>query len=174
MGVEMNLKKYLKHLNNEFDESVGGFAIDSFSTKKKVLSVPYPTNESIDDYDNQKTKRIMIDLDGVIHQYEGFKDGTLYGNIFDGAKEAIDYLRNNGYEVIIFTSRLSKKLNDNTENQKVMIKKWLNKNKIKVDDITSEKLAADLYMDDRAIHFKGDWNNTLDEIKLRLDEGMNK
>jgi len=170
----MNLKRYLEHLN-DVDESVGGFAIDSFPTKakNKVLSVPYPTNESIDEYDNQKTKRIMIDLDGVIHQYEGFKDGTLYGNIFDGAKEVIDYLRNNGYEIIIFTSRLSKNLND-VENQKVMIKKWLNKNKVMIDGMTSEKLAADLYIDDRAIHFKGDWNDTLHEIKLRLEDNLNK
>lgn len=162
----MNIKEYLEDLNTE---DACGFAIDSFP-EKKVLRVAYP-NENIEEYDNLKTKRIMIDLDGVIHDYnEGFKDGTLYGKVIKGTKEAIQELRNNGYLVIIFTARLSVKSHgiDAVKKQRIRIKKWLQKNGIEVDGLTSEKLPADVYIDDRAIEFTGNWKDTLNKVNLRL------
>ncbi len=166
----MPIKRYLEFLSKE---DVGGFAIDSFPTKakKNVLSVAYP-NETIEEPES-KRKRIMIDLDGVIHKYsKGFKDGTIYDSPINGAKEAIDELRNNDYEVILFTARLSPTSNghDEVNKQRIMIKKWLKKYRIKVDGLTSEKLQAELYVDDRGVHFNGDWNKTLNEIKLRLNK----
>lgn len=171
----MLIEKYLKHLNNE---DACGFTIDSFPTKanKRPLPVPYP-NEVIEEAYDVNTKRIMIDLDGVIHDYsEGFKDGTIYGSVLNGAKEAIQELKNSGYEIIIFTSRLSNSINgeEEADKQKIRIKKWLSKNGIEVDGMTSEKLPAEVYVDDRAVHFNGNWSKALSEIKLRLDDDQNK
>lgn len=168
------LKQYLEWLNHEDEEleSVGGFAIDSFPTKasKKPLTVVYP--ESVD-VDNVNTKRVMIDFDGTIHKYsEGWKDGTVYDEPIPGAKQFIDQLKNNDFEVVVFTSRLSvSSLGQDVANeQKEMIEDWLDEYDIVVDGVTAEKLPAVAYVDDRAVEFGGSWNSELlSRIKSRVD-----
>ena len=169
------LNKYLKWLNEESEpesESVGGFAIDSFPTKanKKPLSVVYPESVNVD---NINTKRIMIDFDGTIHKYsKGWKDGTVYDEPIPGAKQFIEQLKNNDFEVVVFTSRLSVSSNgqDVANEQKEMIEKWLNDYDIVVDGVTAEKLPALVYVDDRAVEFDGSWNSELlSRIKKRVD-----
>ena len=168
------LKQYLEWLNHEDEEleAVGGFAIDSFPTKasKKPLTVVYP--ESVD-LDNVNAKRIMIDFDGTIHKYsKGWKDGTVYDEPISGAKQFIDQLKDDGFEVIIFTARLSEITHgkEGVKKQKQMIKNWLKKYGIKIDGITAEKIPATAYIDDLAIEFDGVWNSELlDRIKSRVD-----
>jgi hypothetical protein len=167
------LKQYLEWLNHEDEEleAVGGFAIDSFPTKasKKPLTVIYP--ESVD-LDNVNSKRIMIDFDGTIHKYsKGWKDGTVYDEPISGAKQFIDQLKDDGFEVVVFTSRLSvSSLGQEVVNeQKEMIEMWLKKYGIKIDGITAEKIPATAYIDDLAIEFDG-WNHELiSKIKSRVD-----
>jgi hypothetical protein len=167
------LKQYLEWLNHEDEEleAVGGFAIDSFPTKasKKPLTVIYP--ESVD-LDNVNSKRIMIDFDGTIHKYsKGWKDGTVYDEPISGAKQFIDQLKDDGFEVVVFTSRLSvSSLGQEVVNeQKEMIEMWLKKYGIEVDGVTAEKIPATAYIDDLAIEFDG-WNHELiSKIKSRVD-----
>jgi FMN phosphatase YigB (HAD superfamily) len=147
------------------------FAIDSFPTpkKRKILRTIYPENK-----DERMKKRAMIDLDGTIHKYsKGYADGTIYDDPFEGAKEVIDYLKNNGYEIVIFTTRASKQnaneLGGNHLDQIKKIEEWLKKNNIYFDKITAEKLAADFYIDDKAINISnGDWKVVLNVIKKRI------
>jgi len=158
-----------RKLKND-NESVGGFAIDSFpSTKKRqIIRTVYPESniESL-------PKRAMIDLDGTIHKYsQGYKDGSIYDSPFDGAKEVIDWLKSNGYEIVIFTTRASKanadELGGDYKEQIRQIIKWLKKNDIYFDKITAEKLAAQFYIDDKAIHISnGNWKTVLNVIKKR-------
>lgn len=176
----MNLNNYMEQLfeEDEIDESVGGFAIDSFPTKanKKPLSVVYPESVDLDNYDIDG-KRILIDFDQVIHKYSvGWIDDIIYDEPIPGVKQIINRLRKMGYEVIIFTSRLSEiaQGKEGIIKQKKMIEDWLKKYDIEVDGITGEKIPASLYIDDRCYHFKGKWSEKVfDEIKDRLDE-MNK
>ncbi len=155
------------------NESVGGFAIDSFpSTKKKkkreIIRTIYPESKK-----EKLPKRAMIDLDGTIHAYsQGYKDGEIYDIPFNGAKEVIDWLKRNGYEIVIFTTRASKanaeELGGDFKEQIKKIAKWLKQNNIYFDKITAEKLAAQFYIDDKAIHIsKGNWNSVLNVIKKR-------
>lgn len=191
----MITKEYLDWLNEDTEnESVGGFAIDSFPTKanKRPLPVIYP-GESIhpdelkhieEDIDADTNfdideKRILIDFDQVIHKYSvGWIEHIIYDEPIPGAKEAIQELRDLGFKVIIFTSRLSETTQGiNTENdvneQRKMIEEWLDKYDIEVDGITAEKLPATLYIDDRAYCFTGKWNSkTMSEIKQKLDENL--
>ena len=163
MKVEkMIVDKYLESIQS--DESV--FPIDSFPEKKKkreIVRTVYPENEDL-----IKKKRIMVDLDGTIHAYEkGWNNGKL-GSVIKGAKEAIDELHNKGFEIIIFTTRASSEiLHKKISKDKMVsdIEKWLDKNDIYYDDITSEKIEAVMYIDDRAIRFNGDWIETMKEVK---------
>ena len=161
----MILEKYLNWLdeNDDLEESI--FPIDSPQLSKKPLVIPEKIEEPID------PKRIMIDFDATIHKYsEGYKDGSIYDVPFDGIKEYISKLKKEGYEIFILTSRLSKSFNgEKVIEQKRMIQEWLDKYGIKVDGITSEKLPAILYIDDRGIFFKGKWDqNMINDIDLRL------
>jgi len=154
------------------EESVGSFAIDSFpKTKKKrqIIRTIYPeaANEKM-------PKRAMIDLDGTIHKYSrGFGDGSIYDDIFNGAKEVIDWLKKQGFEIVIFTTRASKANAEehgaDLDDQINKISQWLKDKGVYFDRITGEKLSAEFYIDDRAIHIEdGDWNTVLNIIKKRI------
>jgi len=156
------------------DESVGSFAIDSFpktkrKKKRQIIRTIYP--ESV----NEKIpRRAMIDLDGTIHKYsKGFGDGSIYDDAFDGAKEVINWLKRQGFEIVIFTTRASKtSAKEYGQDHKDQIKKvsqWLKDNNIYFDRITAEKLAAEFYIDDKNIHIEdGDWDTVLNIIKKRI------
>jgi len=148
------------------------FAMDSFPTKRKkrkIIRTIYPESK-----DENIPKRAMIDLDGTIHKYsKGYRDGTIYDDAFDGAKKVIEWLKRNGFEIVIFTTRASKENSKELGgDHKEQIKKvaiWLKKYDIYFDKITAEKLPADFYIDDKAIHISnGNWNTVLNVIKKRI------
>lgn len=116
----------------------------------------YPDSRYMKTVDSCSENRIFIDLDETIHKYsEGYKDGTVYDDPFEGAREMIKRLRDEGYKVILFTARLSQ---EGGEHQEELIKQWLAENHIEVDGMTADKLPALAYIDDRAIDFKGKWD----------------
>lgn len=170
------MKKTNTMIHND-QESVGGFAIDSFPTtprrkrkkKKHIIRTVYPESKQ-----EQMPKRAMVDLDGTIHRYsKGYRDGTIYDSAFDGAKEVIDWLKDKGYEIVIFTTRASKGNADEQggdhNDQIKKVSKWLKDKDIYFDKITADKLAADFYIDDKAIHIPdGDWKTVLNVIKKRV------
>ncbi|MHA1816066.1 MAG: hypothetical protein ACTSX1_08680 [Candidatus Heimdallarchaeaceae archaeon] len=156
------------------EEAVGGFAIDSFpSTKRKkkrqILRTVYPESK-----EEHLPKRAMIDLDKTIHKYsKGYKAGEIYDDAFNGAKAVINWLMKKGYEIVIFTTRASKQNADETggdhKDQIKKVGKWLRDKDIYFDRITAEKLAADFYIDDKAISISnGDWKAVLNVIKKRI------
>lgn len=164
----------LKNNRLEDNESVGGFAIDSFPVikkkkKRQIIRTLYPENKN-----ESLPRRAMIDLDGTIHKYsKGYGDGSIYDDPFDGARDVINWLKRNNFEIVIFTTRASKEHSQNMgidhENQLNSIKNWLEKNNIYYDRITSDKLPADFYIDDKAIHIpNGDWKVVLNVIKKRI------
>ena len=183
VSLEQNIKLIAGSVMNYIDkilervkdnEAVGAFAIDSFpkskrKKKRQIIRTVYPENKN-----EQIPRRAMIDLDGTIHKYsDGYKDGTIYDNAFDGAKEVINWLRRKGYEIVIFTTRASEQnadeLRGDHKDQIKKIGKWLKDKGIYFDRITAEKLAADFYIDDKAISiYNGDWKAVLKVIKKRI------
>jgi len=154
------------------DESL--FPVDSPSYEKKkkkrqIIRTIYPESKDV-----KMPKRAMIDLDGTIHRYsKGFQDGEIYDDAYVGAKEVIDFLKRNGYEIVIFTTRASKEAgkesNTDYKDQINQVADWLDNQGIEYDKITGEKLAADFYIDDKAIPIKGgNWDMVLKVIKKRM------
>src|SRR5215213_5428105 len=80
------------------------------------------------------------------------------------AKEAINILREKGHKVVIHSC-----------NGVEWIKKVLDNNDIRYDYIwgesghESKKLLADLYVDDKGYHYKGDWKTEVDEVLKRVE-----
>ena len=101
-------------------------------------------------------KTVLIDFDGTIRPF-----GLLYGNEppFPGVPEAIQSLKKAGYRVVIFTSRFSKAWHfsegwgtrEATKVQRDYITKFCKRNKIPFDDITADKLPAEVIFDDKAV-----------------------
>jgi len=101
-------------------------------------------------------KKILIDLDGVLNEYgkEPF-DENFIPKIKNGAVEFIKEVSEIG-ELYLFTTR-----------NLLLSSKWLLENNLDkyFKDVTNVKLPSFLYIDDRCICFKGEYKQTLEEIK---------
>ena len=143
--------------------------------KKQILRVAYPNEAAVK---TSRVMRAMIDLDRTIHKYsKSWQDGSLYDDPVPGAKQVIDWLKSKGYEIVIFTTRASaenaKDHGQDVTDQIQGVENWLSNNKIYYDRVTAEKLNADFYIDDKAIHIKdGNWLEVLKEIKFRISHNL--
>lgn len=176
----MNLEPILDKIQT--DESMAAattssgnaFGMDSFpeikkKKKKSVLRTVYPEMLVL-----FHEKRALIDLDKTIHKYsKGYADGTIYDDPFDRAKEVIDWLKKNGYEIVIFTTRASPsnaaEMGGDEKEQIAKVQSWLKHHNIYFDSITADKISADFYIDDKAIPIhNGNWDAVLKVIKRRM------
>jgi hypothetical protein len=96
---------------------------------------------------------ICLDFDGVFNNYKGY-DGDNLGTPRPNIKKFLQVLHKDFYVVVFSARRYS------------MIIKWLNDNGLwdYVDNVTSYKLPAICYVDDRGITFNGDYEETLKQI----------
>jgi hypothetical protein len=111
-----------------------------------------------------KKKTVCIDFDGCIAQCTDTFQEDVFGEPVEGAKEAMEVLRSHGYILIIFTTRSATDA----------LKAWLKEHKIPYDAINENpsqpaganpgKPIADVYIDDRAVTFRGDWSWTIREV----------
>ena len=112
-------------------------------------------------------KVIAIDFDGCIASYiHGWQGKNVFGKIINGCVEALNNFKNKGYKIIIFTSRLK---TDELEY-------YLKGSNIPFDAINENpwheykqhgdkrKVIADIYIDDRAITFKGNWEEIIKSV----------
>lgn len=79
------------------------------------------------------------------------------GQPIGGAREALELLKSQGHEIIIFPVWA-----DNQQRRKAIVD-WLNYFHIPFDDITSVKPDVDFYIDNNAVRFTS-WASTLDFI----------
>lgn len=115
--------------------------------------------------------KIAIDFDGVLHGYsKGYQDGEIYDPPVPGAAEAMKKMKEQGHYLYIFTTRTNKifkKKGDGKDEkyQENQIKEWMAKYDIPYDKIwTFGKPMADLFIDDRAINFAGNWDDTVETV----------
>lgn len=101
-------------------------------------------------------KTILVDLDGVLNDYNGNYSEYKIPDMKKGAKEFLEKLARD-YNIEIFTVR-----------NKLQTVKWLQKNKIDylIKDVTNVKNPyASIIIDDRALNFSGDYSVLLEKVK---------
>jgi hydroxymethylpyrimidine pyrophosphatase-like HAD family hydrolase len=110
-------------------------------------------------------KTVAIDFDGTLNEYKEWGDGKIKNNPLEGAVEAINTISSLGYKVVIYTCRMNVEVNNVIE-QLPMLQNWLKENNLEFVEISmTGKPIADIYIDDRAIEFKGNWNEVTERIK---------
>ena len=99
-------------------------------------------------------KTILIDLDGVLNEYNGEFDNKYIPKIREGAKEFLINLSKK-FIVKIFTTR-----------DPIQVKQWVIENSIKdlISGVTNIKEPSFLIIDDRCLNFYGNYEQTLSEI----------
>ncbi len=102
----------------------------------------------------QKKYTILIDLDGVLNEYNGNYQSDYIPPILDGAKEFLEKISQK-FEIKLFTTR-----------NRLLASKWLIKYKIDryISDVTNIKEPALYYIDDRGIKFNGNFDDLYEEI----------
>ncbi len=102
-----------------------------------------------------KSERIVsIDFDGVIANYDGWKGESHLGKPIEGAIGFIKRLGERGFKPAIYTTR-----------NKNRIEEWLKNNKFPDIEITNTKYPSVVYIDDRCVQFKGNFNILIKDLK---------
>lgn len=120
-------------------------------------------------------KTVCIDFDGVIaHAHgDGWEVGV-FGEPINGVQKSLQFFRDIGWKIIIHTVR----------GEVEFLKSYLQKYGIPFDHINFNpenepnmnpgKPLADIYIDDRAICFMGEWNNQFVEKVLNFKKWYDK
>lgn len=106
--------------------------------------------------------KVLVDFDGVIHGYsQGWQDGSTYDPPKPGAIQALDEMVNEGYEVVVFSTRDRKQI-------EAYLQEW----NFPPYRVTNIKEAAVAQIDDRAIRFEA-WTQALADLRrlYPVDDG---
>ncbi|HUS51794.1 MAG TPA: hypothetical protein VMZ91_16620, partial [Candidatus Paceibacterota bacterium] len=90
-----------------------------------------------------------------------------------GVKEALQELKDQGYDIVIQSARTSDVMSKNPidkEMQKRRMVEYLDEHEIPYDFVSKgDKPPAQFYIDDRGVEFNGDWAEVLKRIKDKGD-----
>ena len=108
---------------------------------------------SLSTYNDVRKKTIVLDFDGVINDYSGWKGEGHLGKPIPGFREFLDKANREGYIVVVHSA------SDSTS-----VEKWLKKYNFECP-VMVEKPAGCVYVDDNALLFEGSFTGLLDKIK---------
>lgn len=114
-----------------------------------------------------KDKTIAIDFDGVVADYsQGFQGHGVFGEPIPEARMVLKLLKEEGYTIIINTTRGELDAIDRYLRDHDLPFDYLNFNPVNDElGLSNSKVAAAIYIDDRNICFNGDWKSTLQSIR---------
>lgn len=100
---------------------------------------------------------VCVDLNGVLDTYTGWKHPDHWDPPRPGARQFLDALEASGFDVVVFTTR-----------HRVGVRRWLREHGLldAVGAITDRKPPAHVFVDDRAVCFRGDFTATLEAVRL--------
>jgi hypothetical protein len=101
------------------------------------------------------TKTIVLDFNGVIDDYQGWKGSATSYPPREGVEPFLAMLVTKGYRLIVCTA-------SNIQ----QVKQWICRYNLDqyIEDVVNVKPPAIVYLDDRAVTFNGDFNKAYDDI----------
>jgi hypothetical protein len=128
-----------------------------------------PVNEGIRKRagDEERPPVVAVDLDGTVLEYDGWVGESHFGDPRPGARKALKALQGRGYLLVINTCR------GNVQ----AVKDVLHENDLPYDYVnesphqppgTSDKIQADVYIDDRAVNARQPWSKITKETVRRV------
>lgn len=109
-------------------------------------------------------RTICIDIDGTICRYESWSGHDHFGEVIPGAKDAIQRLHDDGWYIIIFSTRSRREsIKRFLENEAIWFDS-INENPHQPDNAVGGKPIADVYLDDRAVTFRGNWAQAYEDV----------
>jgi hypothetical protein len=99
---------------------------------------------------------VCVDLNGVLDSYTGWKHEKHWDPPRPGAGDFLRELNERGFRVVLFTTRWA----DDA-------RAWLAEHGLDgwVSEVTDRKPAAHVFVDDRAVCFRGDFAETLAQVQ---------
>jgi hypothetical protein len=98
---------------------------------------------------------VCVDFNGVLDSYSGWRGPAHFDPPRPGARGFLEQLVARGYAIVIHTTRYPDD-----------VWRWLHEFELAalVQEVTDRKPAAHVFVDDRAVCFRGDFDATLAEI----------
>jgi UDP-N-acetylglucosamine diphosphorylase / glucose-1-phosphate thymidylyltransferase / UDP-N-acetylgalactosamine diphosphorylase / glucosamine-1-phosphate N-acetyltransferase / galactosamine-1-phosphate N-acetyltransferase len=122
--------------------------------------------------------RICLDIDGTICEVRGKGDDYAAVRPLPQSAERIRSLRAAGHYVILATARHMQTCGSNVgmvvARQAQTLIEWLNRHGIEYDELWFGKPHADLYVDDKAFAFSGNWDDVTQQTLSRACERSEK
>lgn len=109
-------------------------------------------------------KTICVDIDGTLVHYEDWQGDNHFGPLVPGAVDAMRQLKEQGWYIIIYTTRGNKDAIKSFLIRHGVCFDSINENPNQPDNALGGKPIADVYIDDRAITFEGNWAETVNKI----------
>jgi len=113
--------------------------------------------------------RICIDIDGTICETRVLNQDYSEVQLIPGALESLKKFKKEGHYIILYTARHMKTCNHNVGRvialQGKTLMSWLEKHEVPYDELIFGKPLADVYIDDKAVRFNQDWNETYHKTK---------
>jgi len=107
------------------------------------------------DLENPQRPLVCVDLNGVLDAYTGWKHADHWDAPRAGAQEFLRALTERGFDIVVFTTR-----------HHAQVRRWLRQHDLLtyVSAVTRKKPPAHVFVDDRAVCFRGDFQDTLEKI----------
>jgi hypothetical protein len=101
-------------------------------------------------------RTICVDLDGVLNTFDEWRGPEFFHPPREGSGEFLAALKEQGFRVVILTCRWHE-----------WVIEWLRRYDLSefVDEVTDRKPPAHAYIDDRAVCFRGNFQQTLRSIE---------
>ena len=107
-------------------------------------------------FDEPERPIVCVDLNGVLDLYTGWKHPDHWDPPRPGAQAFLAALAERGFDVVVFTTR-----------HPVQVRRWLRQHGLLrlVAAVTRRKPPAHVFVDDRAVCFGGDFDDTLRKVE---------
>ena len=128
---------------------------------ERILATRPATDALLEPLGISRLRRtVCLDFDGVLHSYRsGWRGEEIIPDPpIHGTRDAVARLRQM-YRVVVHSARCR------TPEGRKAVEAWLCKHEIQVDEVCEHKPPALVYVDDRAIAFRGDWDMVIAEIR---------